>query len=466
MGRIISAILGWDASDFRRTADKIERAKDAPPTAVLAAIQSYVSQPRSAQEQLRALSAERGISIVTAILESSPDTSISNISLNESHHTKCLDYLSALLSARDRDEITSVLCRTSPDLFTQAVREGFAAFDPLIRSVHVAIDLKVYVETTRAFVDDFLSVVKRGSTSNGSGNGIGTGNTNLNGTGNAGSGVVGNMIGNVITIANGKGIRNDKVKEAIAVPPSVADFAALLRRHKHVTYRWCHELCSRCPEIREQYVAYAKSLASEFRHSRPNNSTSTVATPSVAGAGAMGESLIELFSSLPSDKQVAVSSALGEHARYLASLRGWSRARMQAVLDEQKNVNRNGTGDSDKQQQLLTAAPGPGIYLAKWQALLCETAVTPAGGGGGLRFGRDIVGRSTKSYGGKTGPASPAAGEAQEAVSSVPDTAPQIEVVVDALAGQWRDLLLRAEGAGIGRTGRQWQTDDGHRNRS
>lgn len=109
--RIVSLVLAWDASDFRRGADAVDRARpprdDRPRDEVLAAIRAHVDGGApAAAAAVRAASAARGRSVVAALLEAASLAGAA-AGLSEAQHARCLDYYSALLSVRDRDRIAA-----------------------------------------------------------------------------------------------------------------------------------------------------------------------------------------------------------------------------------------------------------------------------------------------------------------------------------------------------------------------
>ncbi len=98
-----------------------------------AAIRQHMARFRQEHEQVRRQSVEGQRSIIAAIFDSVNADLAKDLS--ESDHAECGNYYSALLSVRDREQITAVLCRQSPDLVTQALREVTAALEPLIPPV-------------------------------------------------------------------------------------------------------------------------------------------------------------------------------------------------------------------------------------------------------------------------------------------------------------------------------------------
>jgi hypothetical protein len=128
--RIISVTLYLDCSDFRKTAsEKVEKVKRGPSKEHLAVIRKYINQPRAKHDEIRNTSIESRTSIIAAIFQDADPKLLQ--SLTEVQHEQCLVYLSSLLSIRDREEITRVLCRQTPDLFTQIIRDSVTTFEPV-----------------------------------------------------------------------------------------------------------------------------------------------------------------------------------------------------------------------------------------------------------------------------------------------------------------------------------------------
>src|SRR3569833_2641902 len=155
----MSLVLSWDGSVFRKSAEKIEKARDGPGKDHLGSIREHAMRGSlAAHREVRNKSEEESRSIIDSILDY-VDPELSR-SLSEPHHALCISYYSAVLSMDDREKITSVLCRQNPDLFTQAVKELVAALDPVIRQLHDVIDLKEHLGDAEIFVEKFLVVGK------------------------------------------------------------------------------------------------------------------------------------------------------------------------------------------------------------------------------------------------------------------------------------------------------------------
>ncbi|KAK1754234.1 PX-associated-domain-containing protein [Echria macrotheca] len=416
--RIISMVLSWDSSDFRKTVDKIDRAKDGPSKDHLMAIRKHVEKDRLTHEMTRKRSTELSASIITAIFESAGKAL--NDSLTEDHHAQCLEYYTALLAIRDRDEITKALCRSSPDHFTQAVRDTAAAFDRMIRLAHEKVDLREHVSAAETFITDVINTSKpRKSVSNGS--------------------------------------SEDPAGQDRA--PCIEDYVSLLRRNRQSLYNWLHQLASQCPEIREDFRAWCKNAVAVFRQGKSRQRASSISprpeeeggdTYGVDGkrkgaAGALSSNLQVLYVSLPAAERSAVLSALDKHAAYLTSLETLSLQRMQHILDDMPGgvLAADDSGPRVDREEGRRSICGPGMFLARWQQLMNETVVAPDAPYGPLRSGWDVKGTLAQ---GKTVSAAvrdrwdPSA-LARLAERDVPQP-PDVGVVVESLGGSFRKLAV------------------------
>jgi hypothetical protein len=210
MQQIISTSLGWDKKELKKRLDKIEKDKDAPSKEQRDALKAYMDQSRPEQEECRRRSQEQSMSIVSTILalsSASPD-------LGEKQHTLALEYLSLSLAVRDRNKIIDVLCHNSPDHLTQAVRDGVAAYDPMIRQVHQAVDLSATVGDFQAFMDDMFKVAKPKK--------------------------------------DGK-------------PASVEDFVQLLHSHMGASHRFLHQVAKNGKEVTQWFKDYVHQVTGNFR---------------------------------------------------------------------------------------------------------------------------------------------------------------------------------------------------------
>ncbi|OIW24687.1 hypothetical protein CONLIGDRAFT_623633 [Coniochaeta ligniaria NRRL 30616] len=387
--RIITLVLSWDSSDFRKSAERIEKAKGGPSKEHLSAIKQYIETSRDQHDAVRGLSQKKSQSIIVTILQNTRPNLLS--SLSEAQHAQCLDYYSALLSIRDREQITRVLCRQNPDLFTQALRDAVESFEPMIRGIHEKLDIREHLSAMESFLNDFIS----------------TSRPKKNQSGNKKTG-------------------------SVPYTPSVEDYVRLLQRNKHLLYNWLHQFAANCPDIRELCRAWAKDAITEFRQGKSARndsvqtaerdsqgqgiqSTSAEATePRQTAAGDMSPAFQSIYTSLPIETRAEFLRILNTHAKYLDDLESLSTARMQRVIDNMDlgepvtsksgttTPKRSGTaisntGASTPASLSGTNTPrhapsmnGPGMFLCRWQELLDRTIVTPAAPEGQPRTGKDV----------------------------------------------------------------------------
>ena len=247
------------------------------------------------------------ISIVTAILDEP---------LPPPTHEVALEYLSLILSVRDREQLIANFCRQNPDLLTPIARDLVTAYDPVIRAIHQAVDLSGTVADAQAFLDDL--------------------------------------------------IRLSKPRKGELVP--VQEYVRLLEKHQGSSHRFIHQVANHGKEITEEYRQYTQQVAAQFRN--PNIEKNPQSESKGPGAGALADALNDLLVGLPPENRTAVLAELDTHATYLKALGSESAARTEAVLAASS-----------------TSSLGPGMFLARWQALLDATPITPAEAAGKVRRG-------------------------------------------------------------------------------
>ncbi|KAG5961156.1 hypothetical protein E4U57_007813 [Claviceps arundinis] len=385
--RIISLVLSWDANDFRKSADKIEKAKggDAPSDEMLRLIREYLEQPRSHQDDVRSTSQRNEQSIMTEIFNtSSPQI---NTRLTEAQHAQCLEYYSSLLSVRDRDCITGVFCRQAPDMLTQALKDIVTAYNPIIRTVHANIDLRDHFDSMQAFLEDFLKTSRRGPA----------------------------MVDNGSGVAKEQGgAEGDKDgKKGLS---SVEDYFVLLMRHRGSLYKWVHALAHQCPDVWESFRVWAKNTLVQFRAKGTEPAAGGGDTPSIL------DTLNNLYTALDPDMQTQVRAAIDSHAAYLSTQTLVSQARLQYLVTASQSDSSGGS------------TVGPGVYLSRWQSLLDQTPITPSRRKGPVRCGRDVKYRTTM---GKMGAGGNTVGAEKTAHGEVVE-APDVSVVINALGEAFR----------------------------
>ncbi|KAK8129191.1 hypothetical protein PG999_001571 [Apiospora kogelbergensis] len=355
MQRMLSIIVDFDAGDFRKAAETIKKTKDRPSDRHFAVIDWHVKRPGDLHENARVNSMLDHKSIITTILEEE-DPALA-ASLSNAHHALLQEYYSARLSARDREQIIKVFCRSNPDYFTSLMKDGSASMEPIIRAVHARVALHKYVPLIQKFVDGL--------------------------------------------------IQTSKPEKKTKVRPSVEDYVVLLRKHKPSLFKFLHEVSINCPEIQKLFLDWVKEAAKSFRQQPPTYEQShhpryhpsasaayhTTGHGNGGGAGALSGALQTLYRGLPRETQRQVAAVLDQHAGYLAGVHEGSRRRLQQILDRLAGV---------RESAVRRSMQGPGVYLARWHALLDGAVITPGAPGHGvvLRCGRDIRGSRAA---GKTG---------------------------------------------------------------
>ncbi|KAK1782394.1 PX-associated-domain-containing protein [Copromyces sp. CBS 386.78] len=391
--RIISLILSWDMAEFRKTAERIEKAKGGPSKHHIAVIKEYVAKSREDHLRIRNTSMKRTESIIATIFHESRRGLMK--SLSKEQHEQCLEYLSTLLAIRDRDEIIKILCKQNPDLVTQAVRDLIGSFEPMIRAVHQNIDLREHVSAAESFLTDLIETSKAKDSP--------------------------------VTISST--LTADKTLETRA--PSIEDYVGLVRRHRQSAYNFVHQVAKNCPEIKDEFRDYCKKTLVQFRQQQPEKQPPSSATPPndsnsqtidtklrKGAAGSLSPDIQSLFAALPFQIKPSILAAADAHAAYLSSLEDLSLKRMQHILDDMDLTSPTPSSLTEPKKEkfsLSTTSPfasrnpcrrnsdntknrkasmcGPGMFLSRWQSLMDETLITPkVPTGGQVRRGRDVKG--------------------------------------------------------------------------
>ncbi|OAA74682.1 hypothetical protein LEL_08263 [Akanthomyces lecanii RCEF 1005] len=378
---IISLVLSRDASEFKKIIHRIDKmqAKDAPTEEMLEAIQACATSSKAEHEALRKMSLEAKESIIVSMLKARDPTLVSQLS--EAQHALCLEYYSALLSIRDRDAITKVLCRQPPDLFTKALKEATAAYNPMIRVVHERIDLGDHLQDLQEFISQFVRVTTP------------------------------------------KGGQGGTV--------TVEDYVKLLNDHKPLLHKFVHVVAKKCPEVWRDFREWSNASIVRFRQ----ETVDTTSEEDGKKRSVMEEALGGLVAGLDDAARKSVLAAVDTHASYLATLKKGSDARLAQLAARTGMDSEAPAGDGD-------GSWGPGIYLARWQDILDDTLITAgdAGQPTKVRRGADVRHLTTQ---GKTGVAGGdlAAGQAAEAGQRTMPRAPDVEVVVKELGEAFSALM-------------------------
>lgn len=381
---IISLVLSRDAGEFKKAVqriDKMQGGDGAPSQAMRDAIRAHVEDSQAAQAAMRQASVDAEESIVVALLRASDPALVRQ--MTEAQHTACLEYYSALLSMRDRDAITRVLCRQPPDLFTRALREAVAAYNPIIRVVHERVDLGSHLQDLQTFITQFL--------------------------------------------------RTSTPKSGAAV--TVEDYVKLLNDHKPLLHKFVHAVGKNCPEVWGDLRAWSNASIVRFRQQ------TTAAATGEGGVkkSVMDEALQGLVSGLDATARAKVLTAVDAHAGYLATLKKGSDARLDQ-LATQTTGGSSSSSSSKSSSKESTGSWGPGVYLARWQDILDDTLITPACAAqpATMRRGADVRHLATL---GKTGVAGGNLGRADEAKHRTVPRAPDVKIVIGSLGEAFGALL-------------------------
>lgn len=382
--------------------------------------------PRAAHDAMREISMNESKSIVAVIFDAT-DPQLT-ASLSATQHTQCLAWLSAQLSARDRDEIIKVFCKSQPDRLTAAVRSAVSTYEPLIRALHEGVDLREHATSVEKFIGDFIETSKPKKVANAS--------------------------------AGWKLGKAKSQQQSETRPPSVEEYVALLRRSKGLLFAYCHEFAKNCTSLRGMFQQWAHVVLDEFKQPRKD----------ADGAGAIDGDLQQLFSHLPADKQEEMLPILDSHAHYLSQLDALSQERMQRVLgqlgkeaaenEKPPKASKSSSSSSSSKSSSSSSLPpqasspttssssppsmsGPGVYLMRWDSLLEDTIITPATANGPLRHGRDVKGQKaqgkTVAEGVKDG--WDAAGVVASQEGSAVPVAPDVREVMALLGEGFRGLV-------------------------
>lgn len=318
-----------------------------------------------------------------------------------------MDFLSIQLSIRDREQLSNILCSLQPDLLTQAIRDSVAAYDPIIRECHNAVDLSGTLLDFENFLTDFIKLSKSAS---------------------AGADPAASRPSTPNPTSNSRlvpsrpvtptGIKPRKSgEEARKSLPTVEDYIKLLRKHQSASHRFLHQVVKKDKGLAQKWVVYAKHACSQFQRTDPATSD--------GGAGAMTSSLQDIFSKVPEGLKQKILDKLDDYSAYTSAHESLSRDRWNSALSEDGHTS-----------------SGPGMYLAKWQYLLDTTAITPATAHGPVRCGKDRSVREKAGVGVET--------MNREAMRGVLETSskdgpavPDVALVIDALGPGFVEIIKK-----------------------
>lgn len=353
MQQIISTVLAWDTSEFQKRASKLETSRDAPDKKIFKAIKNFVYTSREKHENARYQSIQESKSIIAVTLETA-DPPVDTTSLDENQHSIAMEYYSTYLSIRDREELTKIACKQTPDILTATVREMVTAMDPVIRAIHNAVDLSGTIQDAENFLTDLIKASKpkrKGNRSRGA----------SRESSPAPASVADQDAGEV---------------------PTVEDFVQLLRKHAPSMHKFCHQFTKNAGELCDEYQAYVNGIFTEFK---VDDEAKAAEDRGEGGAGNMTAPLHAMFSTLAKEKQDELKELLDDHEKHLKSLKQTSQGRLESIM-------RPLPATTTIKAPAKGTTHGPGMYLSRWNSLLDSTLITPATLSGPVRRGWEVKG--------------------------------------------------------------------------
>jgi hypothetical protein len=298
--------------------------------------------------------------------------------LDQTQHKLALDYLAIQLAIRDREQIIKVLCHTQPDHLTEAVRDVVTAYEPVIRSVHNAVDLSETVTDFERFLKDMIFISRPHHKDD-----------------------------------------KSKLRNGVNVP-TVGDYVQLLKTHQSSCHKFLHQCAKNGKDVTSWFHDWTHKAVAAFRHqSGPRNSPfDHVDSYDGDGHRSLASELESIFTALPEAQRKKYLPILNAHAEYLSSLHAASASRLASVVESPVSESpvlrqkphqyllqalSRSSSQSPTSPNSRSASParefsktppvildlGPGAFLARWQALLDDTMITPATAEGPIRYGRN-----------------------------------------------------------------------------
>lgn len=332
--------------------------------------------------------------------------------LTDEHHKHALEYLSIQLSIHDRKKIIDVLGHSHPDHLTQSVKELVAAYEPVIRNVHSAVDLSETVGDFQSFLGDLIKM--------------------------------------------GRIHANKPGKSTV---PTVGDFVQLLKKHQASCHKFIHQITKNGTEVTKWYLDWCRAAATQFRRKED--------VKGKEGAGDLTQPLIDLFRAVPEKKRAKIISLLDQQSDYLAEMHAASRQRLVTVLETPPSTNpsiskifsnhfsrpnsrsSSPAPDADRGNHpevvpAVKSDPGPGAYLGRWQDLLDSTLITPLTSEGPVRGARDevVVENSTVDVDGEKLVEFDAPSQ-RKLDTTKKGTRPDVSVILDNMLPVFRKLLAQ-----------------------
>lgn len=290
---MVSRAIKLDLHDLERRAEKIKKkSKDGTglPKEISIAIEDYIHQPRSVQENMRLRSQQDSKSIIACIFDSFypvyPPQTVQDITPDQ--HILAIEYLAVQLSIRDRLESIQTICKEKPDLLTPVIQNQMDLLAPLLKALHDGkFDIGHIITLQKAFTADLIKTAK---------------------------------------------ITKDHA-------PGVDDFYTLFQGHMPALWKDLHEGARKCPQLHDAVYGWCSASIQHFRS--PDACEDNTGVPRT---GAATDALLGMFDKLPDGAREEVRSVLDGHGAYLGQIRDTSRAKLQEVLDRRCSPGQVGPG--------------------------------------------------------------------------------------------------------------------------
>ncbi|KAF3920557.1 hypothetical protein ABW20_dc0110133 [Dactylellina cionopaga] len=269
---IMYTVMSWDMKELEARVAKFEKTENGPSKEQLEAVKAYTKLPREEQEQRREVSKASATSIIHAILSTAPDSPSTD--LTSEQHKLLLEYLSALLSIHDREQLILVICKSNPDYITAGIRDVVGVYDPILRELHNAVDLSATIADFERFLNDLIKTAK-------------------------------------VTAENA-----DK-------PPGVEEFVALFERHQKSCHVFLHQFFKKGGKATELWRDYAKYATKQFQRKEGDTAD---------GAGSFTPALNKMVNELSAEDQKVVMKQMDEYEEYLQKLSQKTNRRMASIV--------------------------------------------------------------------------------------------------------------------------------------
>lgn len=329
------------------------------------------------------------------------------------------------------------------------MRQLVDAYEPVIRRMHKAIDLSSTLADFEYFLKDLIKLGR---------------------------------------------IQVDKAGKSVV--PTVGDFVQLLRKHQRSCHVFMHQCCKNDKELTGWYLDWAKGAAKQFKRDPGDDFRPDDLAMTEKGAGSLTPNLQSLFGALPQEQQDKILPVLDSHSKFLHTMHEQSSHRLSNVLKSPPTKNpaiakifssaasrpssrpsspappidrkaNNATPVPSETSKVIKesstpevhSSPGPGAFLARWQALLDATPITPLTQSGNLNAASspqifqssatDVDGSELVHFGSKEARgdelrvegADPAQSKREELGQSARQRQKGLRIVVDALSVDFRKLI-------------------------